>query len=100
MKIARLNAVLAAPPRLASVAVDHHQFNVDQDTRGTTCRGELSVPTRNHAWTSWENKAVKSLIVHAVMGHGTLSDVGEVVVTLQHAMVVEVEFLHRAVSVD
>jgi hypothetical protein len=34
------------------------------------------------------------------MGHVTFGDVGEVVVTLQHAMVVEVEFLHRAVSVD
>src|SRR5271169_6507865 len=47
----RLNAVLAALPRLTSVAVDHHRFNVDQDTRGTTCRGELAVPTRDHAST-------------------------------------------------
>src|ERR1700730_6891602 len=90
----RLNA------RLASVTVDHHRFNVDQDTQGTTCRGELAVPTRNHASTRWENKAVKGIIVHAVMGHVTFGDVGEVVVALQHAMAVEIEFLHCAVSVD
>jgi hypothetical protein len=34
------------------------------------------------------------------MGHVPFGDVGEVVVTLQHATVVEIEFLHCKVSVD
>jgi hypothetical protein len=34
------------------------------------------------------------------MGHVPFGDVGEVVATLQHAMVVEIEFLHRTVSID
>jgi hypothetical protein len=58
-----------------------------------------TLKARNHSSTRGD-KAVKSLAVHAIVRRVALGDVGEVVVALQHATVVEGEFLDRAVDVD
>ena len=75
-------------------------FDIDQDTGRAARCSDLVLATTNHPPLRQEDEAIESSVVHAVVGGISLGHVGKIVMTLQHAFVVEVEFLPCAVGID
>ena len=75
-------------------------FDIDQDTGRAARCSDLVHATTSHPPPRREDEAIESSLVDAVVGGISLGHVSKIVMTLQHAFVVEVEFLHCAVVID